>query len=221
VPRDRNGGFEPKALAKHKTKSDDIESMILAMYAKGMTTRDMEDHLRDVYGVDASPALISRITDKILPKVGEWQARFPGGVYAVVYFDGIYFNVGKDARVVKKCAYTVLGIDMDGHKDILGIWLSDNGSASFRAGVCNDLQSRGVNDIPVACHDNLTGLDRAISTVYPKTEQQLCVINQIRNTIKHVSDRDPSAYTTRRRTGRRRRRWTGLAGSGTPSIRRS
>jgi putative transposase len=163
------------------------------MYSKGMTTRDIGDHLRDVYGVDASPALTSRITDKILPEVGEWQARFPGGVYAVVYFDGIYFNVRKDSRVVKKCAYTVLGIDMDGHKDILGIWLSDNESSSFWAGVCNDLRNRGVNDILIACHDNLTGLDRAISTVYPKTEQQLCVIHQIRNTTRHVSDRDLKA----------------------------
>jgi putative transposase len=193
VPRDRNGEFEPKAVAKYKTKSDDIETRIMAMYAKGMSNRDIEDHLRDIYGVDASPALISRITDKILPEVGEWQARYLESIYAIVYFDGIQFNVRKDSRVVKKCAYTVLGVDMDGHKDILGIWISDNESASFWTGVCNDLRNRGVEDILIACHDNLTGLVKAIAAVYPHTDQQLCVIHQIRNSTKHVSYNDLKA----------------------------
>jgi len=187
VPRDRNGTFEPQVIEKRQTKTDDLENRIIAMYAKGMSNRDIEDHLRDIYGVDASPALISRITDKIMPAVAEWQNRPLEAVYPIVFLDGIVFKVRKDARVINKCVYSVLGINMDGRKEILGIWLSENESASFWVTVCNELRNRGVQDILIACRDNLSGFSDAIATVFPQTEQQLCVIHQIRNSTKYVS----------------------------------
>jgi len=193
VPRDRNGEFEPKVIEKYQTKSNNIEQQIIAMYQKGMSTRDIEDHLRDIYGIDASPALISRITDKIMPQLMEWQSRPLDSVYTVIFFDGIVFKVKKDSKIINKCVYTVLGINMDGRKEILGIWLSENESASFWATVANELKNRGVNDILIACHDNLNGLSTAINSVFPQTEQQLCIIHQIRNSTKYVSYKDLKA----------------------------
>jgi len=193
IPRDRNGEFEPKIVEKYQTKTDNLERQIIAMYAKGMSNRDIEDHLRDIYGVEASASLISRITDKILPQVIEWQNRPLDAVYPIVFLDGIVFKVRKDSKVVNKCVYTVLGIDMEGKKDILGIWMSENESASFWLSICNELRNRGVQDILIACRDNLSGFSTAIETVFPKTEQQLCVIHQIRNSTKYVSYKDIKA----------------------------
>ena len=190
VPRDRNGEFEPQVLAKRQTRTDDLESRILAMYSKGMSNRDIEDHLRQVYGVDASASLISRITDKIMPAIMEWQSRQLEAVYPIVFLDGIIFKVRKESRVVNKCLYSVLGINMDGKKDILGIWLMENESASAWTTVLNELKNRGVEDILIACRDNLSGFSTAIETVFPKTEQQLCVIHQIRSSTKYVSYKD-------------------------------
>lgn len=190
VPRDRNGAFEPRLIEKRQTRTEDLENRVLAMYSKGMTTRDIEDHLRDIYGVDASASMISRITDKIMPAVTEWQNRPLEAIYPIVFMDGIVFKVRKDARVVNKCMYSVLGINMEGRKEILGLWMSENESASFWTGVCNDLRNRGVQDIMIACRDNLSGFSTAIETVFPKTEQQLCVIHQIRNSTKYVSYKD-------------------------------
>jgi putative transposase len=190
VPRDRNGTFEPQAIEKRQTRTDDIEARIMAMYAKGMSTRDIEDHLRDIYGVEASPSLISRITDKLIPAIAEWQSRPLDAIYPIVFMDGIVFKVRKDNRVVNKCLYSVLGINLEGRKEILGIWLSENESASFWATVCNELKNRGVEDIFIACRDNLNGFSDAVETVFPKTEQQLCVIHQIRNSTKYVPYKD-------------------------------
>lgn len=190
VPRDRKGEFEPKLIAKYQTKTDDLESRIIAMYAKGMSNRDIEDHLRDIYGVEASAALISRITDKIMPAVTEWLSRPLDSMYPIVFLDGIMFKVRKDSKVVNKCVYSVLGINMEGKKDILGIWISENESASFWLSVCNELKNRGVQDILIACRDNLSGFSSAIETVFPKTEQQLCVIHQIRNSTKYIAYKD-------------------------------
>jgi putative transposase len=190
VPRDRNGEFNPKAVGKRQTRTDDIENRIIAMYAKGMSTRDIEDHLRDVYGVDASASLISRITDRIMPAIAEWQGRPLEAVYPVAFLDGIVFKVRKDARVINKCLYTVLGINMEGRKEILGMWMSENESASFWATVCNELKNRGVQDILIACRDNLSGFSDAIASAFPKAEQQLCVIHQIRNSTKYVPYKD-------------------------------
>lgn len=190
VPRDRNGEFEPVVVSKYQTKSDDLERRIIAMYAKGMSNRDIEDHLRDIYGVDCSPSLISRITDKIMPAVMEWQARPLDSVYPIAFFDGIVFKVRKEGRVINKCVYSVLGINLEGRKEILGIWISDNESASFWTSVLNELKNRGVEDILIACRDNLKGFGEAFATVFPKTEQQLCIIHQIRNSTKYVSYKD-------------------------------
>ena len=190
IPRDRSGTFEPQVIEKRQTRTDDIEARVLAMYSKGMSTRDIEDHLRDIYGVDASASLISRITDKILPEMAEWQGRPLSEIYPVVFFDGINFKVKKDGKVINKCVYSVLGIDMDGKKDILGLWISETESASFWAVVFNELKNRGVKDIFIACHDNLSGFVNAINTAFPKTDSQLCIIHQIRNSTKYVSYKD-------------------------------
>lgn len=187
IPRDRNGEFEPKIIKKYETTSNQLEEQIIAMYAKGMSTRDIEDHMRDIYGIDVSASMVSKVTDKILPMVAEWQSRPLDRVYPIVYLDAIHFKVRQDSRIVNKAAYSVLGINISGHKDILGIWIGENESASFWLGVCNDLKNRGVEDILIACKDGLSGFSEAISTVFPQTEIQLCVIHQIRNSLKYVS----------------------------------
>ena len=147
VPRDRNGDFEPKVIEKRQTRTNEIKQKIMQMYAKGMSQRDIEDTLKQIYGTEISQGLVSRITDKILPEVNEWQKRPLEAVYPVVFFDGIVFNSRKDNKIVTKCVYSVLGINMEGHKEILGTWISENESASFYASICSDLQSRGVKDI--------------------------------------------------------------------------
>ncbi len=178
IPRDRNGEFEPKVLENRQTRTNEIEQKIMAMYAKGMSQRDIEDHLREIYGAEIPQSLISKITDKILPAVNEWQNRPLASIYPIIYFDGIVFNSRKDSQIINKCVYSVLGIDMEGQKDILGIWISENESASFYASICSDLRKRGVTDIFIACHDNLKGLGEAINAVFPKTKQQLCIVHQ-------------------------------------------
>ncbi len=193
VPRDRNGEFEPKVLEKRQVRTDEIEQKILAMYSKGMSQRDIEDNLREIYGADIPQSLISKITDKILPEVNEWQNRPLETIYPIICFDGIMFKSRRDNQIINKCVYSVLGIDMDGHKDILGIWLSENEGASFCASICSDLKKRGVMDIFVACHDNLKGLGEAINAVFPRARQQLCIVHQIRNSTKFVYYKDRKA----------------------------
>ncbi len=190
VPRDRNGEFDPKVLVKYQTRTDEIEQKILAMYGKGMSQRDIEDHLREIYGAEVPQTLISKITDKILPEVNEWQNRPLEAIYPIIYFDGIVFKSRMDNQIINKCVYSVLGIDMDGQKDILGIWISENESASFYASICSDLKKRGVEDIFIACHDNLKGLGDAINAVFPRTKQQLCIVHQVRNSTKFVQHKD-------------------------------
>ncbi len=187
IPRDRNADFEPRVIKKYETTSNDLEDQIIAMYAKGMTTRDIEDHMRDIYGIDVSPTMVSKVTDKVLPLVAEWQSRPLDRIYPIVYLDAIHFKVRKDNRIINKAAYSVMGINMAGQKDILGIWIGENESASFWLGICNDLKNRGVQDILIACKDGLSGFSEAINTVFPKTEIQLCIIHQIRNSMKYVS----------------------------------
>jgi len=193
VPRDRNGEFEPQVLAKRQVRTDEIEQKILAMYAKGMSQRDIEDSLREIYGAEISQTMISKITDKILPEVNEWQNRPLESIYPIVYFDGVVFKSRKDNQIINKCVYSVLGIDMEGRKDILGCWISENEGAAFWAGVCSDLRKRGVADIFVACHDNLKGLSEAINATFPNTKNQLCIVHQIRNSTKFVPYKDRKA----------------------------
>ena len=191
VPRDRKGEFEPQILKKNQTSvSQDIEEKILSMYAKGMTTGDIETHIRDIYGIEVSDSTVSRITDKILPIAKEWQQRPLESVYTVVFLDAIHYHVRSEGQIVKKAVYIAIGINLDGKKDVLGMWVGENESAKFWASVLNSLRNRGVQDIFIACTDNLTGFSNAIEAVFPKTEIQNCIIHQLRNSSKYVSYKD-------------------------------
>ena len=191
VPRDRKGEFEPQLLKKNQTSvSQDIEEKILSMYAKGMTTGDIETHIQDIYGIEVSDTTISRITDKILPIAKEWQQRPLEAVYAVVFLDAIHYHVRSEGQIVKKAVYIALGINLDGKKDVLGMWVGENESAKYWTTVLNGLKNRGVEDIFIACTDNLTGFSAAIGAVFPKTEIQNCIIHQLRNSSKYVSYKD-------------------------------
>ena len=194
VPRDRKGEFEPQLLKKNQTSiSQDIEEKILSMYAKGMTTSDIEEHIRDIYGIEVSDTTVSRITDKILPVAREWQQRPLEAIYAVVFMDAIHYHVRSEGRIIKKAVYIAIGINLDGRKDVLGMWVGENESAKFWATVLNGLKNRGVEDIFIACTDNLTGFSSAIEAVFPKTEIQNCIIHQLRNSSKYVSYKDLKA----------------------------
>lgn len=175
---DRKGEFEPQLLKKNQTSiSQDIEEKILSMYAKGMTTSDIETHIRDIYGVEVSDTTISRITDKILPIAREWQQRPLESVYAVVFMDAIHYHVRSEGQIVKKAVYIAIGIDLEGRKDVLSMWVGENESAKYWATVLSSLKNRGVNDIFIACTDNLTGFSNAINAVFPQTDIQNCIIH--------------------------------------------
>lgn len=194
VPRDRNGVFEPKILPKNQTSiSQDMENKIISMYAKGMSTSDIEEHIRDIYGLEISDTTVSRITDKVLPVAKEWQQRPLESVYAVVFLDAIHYHVKSEGQIIKKAVCIAIGVDMDGRKDVLGMWVGENESAKFWAGVLNSLRNRGVEDILIACTDNLTGFAQAIEAVFPKTDIQNCIIHQLRNSSKYVSYKDIKA----------------------------
>lgn len=191
IPRDRKGEFEPQLVKKNQTSlSGDIEEKIISMYAKGMSTTDIEAHIRDIYGLSVSDSTISRITDKILPIVREWQQRPLESLYAVVFMDAVHFHVRSEGQIVKKAVYVAIGIDMEGHRDVLGMWIGENESAKFWLGILNSLKNRGAEDILIACVDGLTGFTNAIEAVYPHTEIQQCIIHQIRNTTRFVSYKD-------------------------------
>ena len=194
VPRDRKGEFEPQLVRKQQTSlSGDIEEKILSMYAKGMTTRDIDAHIREIYGIEVSDSTVSRITDKILPVVKEWQQRPLEEIYAVVFLDAIHYHVRSEGQIVKKAVYIAIGINMEGIKEVLGMWVGENESAKYWLSILNGLKNRGVEDILIACVDGLTGFDNAIEAVYPKTEIQQCIIHQIRNTTRFVSYKDIKA----------------------------
>nr|WP_188069537.1 IS256 family transposase [Brevibacillus brevis] len=188
IPRDREGEFEPVIVKKHQSNVTGIEDQILALYAKGVSTRDIQDHLQQLYGIEVSPTLISNVTNKIVPLIKEWQNRPLQSVYAVVFLDAIHFKVKQDGAIVNKAAYMVIGID-------LGMWIGENESAKFWLHVLNELKNRGVQDILITSVDNLRGFTEAISACYPKTEIQKCVIHQIRNSIKYVSYKDLKRVT--------------------------
>ena len=194
IPRDRKGEFDPMILKKNQTSiSQDVEEKILSMYAKGMTTSDIETHIRDIYGLQISDTTISRITDKILPIAKEWQQRPLEPIYAVVFLDAIHYHVRSEGQIVKKAVYIAIGVNLDGKKDVLGMWVGENESAKYWASVLNGLRNRGVEDIFIACTDNLTGFDAAIEAVFPQTEIQNCIIHQLRNSSKYVSYKDIKA----------------------------
>ena len=191
IPRDRKGVYEPQLIPKYQnTVTQDMEEKIISMYAKGMTTGDIEAHLKELYDLDISDSTISRITDKIMPLVKEWQERPLQEIYAVVYMDAIHYHVRSEGRIVKRAVYIALGIDMDGKKDVIGMYVGENEGAKFWLSIINGLKNRGVQDILIACVDGLNGFPQAIEAVYPKTEIQQCIIHQIRNTTNYVSYKD-------------------------------
>ena len=194
IPRDRKGEFEPQAVKKNQTDISNIEDQVLSMYAKGMTTRDISTHLRDVYGVDASAEMISHMTDRILPIAKEWQNRPLEKKYAVVFMDAVHFNVREDNRTVKKAVYVAIGIRLTGVKEVLGMWIGGNESAKYWLGVLNEIKNRGVEDIMIVSVDGLTGFVDAIGAVYPQAEVQRCIVHQVRYTTRFVNYKDRKEF---------------------------
>src|SRR3954454_14406015 len=195
VPRDRNGEFQSKVLAKHQTSSNELEAKVLGLYAKGLSTRDIQTTLEDLYGVEVSPTTISAITDKVWSLVEAWQNRALAAIYPIVYLDALHLKLRRDGKVVNTAVYVVLGIDLEGQRDVLGHWLGDGGEgANFWLSVVSDLQARGVEDIFVACIDGLTGFKEAIQAVFPHTAIQRCDIHQVRHSLTYVSWKDRKAF---------------------------
>ena len=194
IPRDRKGEFDPVILRKNQTSiSQDVEAKIISMYAKGMSTTDIGDHIRDIYGIEVSESTVSRITDKVLPEAREWQQRPLESIYAVMFMDAIHYHVRSEGQIVKKAVYIAIGIDLNGRKDVLGMWVGENESAKYWTTVLNSLRNRGVEDVFIACTDNLTGFANAIEAVFPKADIQNCIIHQLRNSSKYVSYKDLKA----------------------------
>ena len=187
IPRDRNGQFEPQIIKKHQRRFDGFDDKIISMYGRGMTTRDIQGHLKDIYGVDVSHDLISNVTDEILKDVKEWQNRPLDKMYPVIYFDALVVNGRTEGKAAKKAVYIALGLNIDGKKDVLGLWVGESEGAKFWMGIMTELKNRGVDDILIACIDGLKGLPEAINAVYPKTHIQLCIVHMIRNSTKFVS----------------------------------
>lgn len=194
VPRLREPGFEPEIIKKRAVVEEGLESQVISMYAKGMTVRDIAEHLQALYGIELSAASISNITDKVSDEAKEWYSRTLESFYPVVFLDAVHFKVREEGRIVTKAAYIALGINGEGYKDILGIWIGENEGAKFWMKVCNELKNRGVQDILIACIDGLKGFPDAIRTIFPETRIQLCIIHQIRNTLKYVAYKDQKAF---------------------------
>lgn len=194
IPRDRKGEFKPQIVRKNQTDISSIEDQVLSMYAKGMTTRDISEHLKDVYGVEASAEMISHMTDRILLIEKEWQNRPLERKYAIVFMDAVHFNVREDNRTVKKAVYVAIGIKLNGTREVLGMWIGGNESAKYWLGVLNEIKNRGVEDILIVSVDDLTGFGDAIHAVFPQTEIQRCIVQQIRYSTKFISYKDIKAF---------------------------
>ncbi|HPI39084.1 MAG TPA: IS256 family transposase [Ignavibacteriaceae bacterium] len=194
VPRDRNGSFDPIVVKKYERTIGPIEDKIISMYAKGMTTRDIQSHIHEIYGLDISPTLVSNITDKILDLAKQWHNRPLEALYPIVFFDAIHYKVQTEGRVSNKAAYTALAVDINGKKDLLGLWVAETEGANFWLNIFTELKNRGVEDILITCVDGLKGFPDAIHTVFPKAEVQLCIIHLIRNTLKYVASKDQKLF---------------------------
>jgi len=194
VPRDRNGEFEPKIIGKYSRNAEGMEEKILALYAAGMSQRDISEQIKNLYGVEISPELVSKISERIIPQIVEWQARPLEEIYPFVFMDAIHYKVREDGRIVTKAAYVVLGINMEGRKEILGIWIGENETSKFWLSVMNELKSRGVRMVYLFCVDGLTGFREAINAAFPKTGIQRCIIHQIRSSTRFVSWKDIKAF---------------------------
>ena len=194
VPRDRNSTFEPIAVPKHQRMSAKIEHAIITMYSRGMTTRDIEATIKDIYGIEVSEGSISNITSAILEDIKEWQQRPLEPVYFVIWMDGIVMKVRQNGKVQGKTIYLMIGLNQDGKKQVLGMWISETESASFWLSVLTDIKARGVKDVLIACTDNLTGIRQAIRSAYPNTITQLCIVHQVRNSVKYVVWKDRKRF---------------------------
>lgn len=190
VPQARISDFEPTIVPKHKRDIFDIEDKIIAMYAKGLSTRQISDHVQDIYGFDVSEGMVSSITNKLIPEIELWQNRVLARVYPIIFIDAIHFSVREDSIVKKLAAYIILGIDKEGRKDVLSIQVGENESSKYWLNILNQLKNRGVEDIFLICADGLTGIKEAIEVAFPKAEYQRCIVHVIRNTLKYVADKD-------------------------------
>ena len=194
IPRDRKAQFEPKVVKKYETVCNELDKKIIGLYACGMSVRDIQSEMEELYGIDVSPAMISKITDKVVEAAAEWQSRELDEIYPIVYMDAMHFKVRDDNKIVSKAAYICMALDMKGKKDILGIWIGESEGAKFWLSVCNDLKNRGVDDILIACMDGLKGLPEAIKTVYPDVSIQTCIVHQIRNSLKYIASKDQREF---------------------------
>ena len=195
APRDRESSFEPLLVKKNQTRFTSMDDKILYLYSKGMTTRDIVATFKEMYDADVSPTLISRVTNAVIEQVVEWQARPLDAVYPIVYLDCLVVKIRQDKQVINKAVYLALGVNVEGHKELLGMWISENEGAKFWLSVLTELQNRGVKDILIACVDGLKGFPDAINTVYPDTQIQLCIVHMVRNSLKFVPWKDYKAIT--------------------------
>ena len=193
VPRDRNGDFEPKIVPKNQTRFDDMDEKIISLYARGMTTRDIQAQLKDLYHVDVSATLISNVTDEVIDAVKSWQSRPLDKVYPIVYMDALVIKIQQDKRVINKSFYLALGVNTEGQKELMGIWISENEGAKFWLNVLTDIKNRGVSDIFITCVDGLTGFPEAIEAIFPKTKVQLCIVHMVRNSLRFVGWKERKA----------------------------
>lgn len=195
TPRDRDGSFSPQIVKKHQTTmSDELEQKIIALYGLGMSYKDISAHLQEMYGVDISTGTLTAVTDKIIETVKRWQSRPLEAVYPIVWLDAIHYKIHENGKVVSKAVYTILGINLEGRKDVLGLYVSENEGANFWLQVLTDLANRGVMDILIACIDGLKGFPEAIEAIFPQTEVQLCIVHQIRNSIKYVASKNQKEF---------------------------
>ena len=195
APRDRAGSFEPQLIKKNQTHlTSEIDRKITSLFSHGMSYQDMKHHVHDMYGIEVSTGAITAITDQLIPALKEWQQRPLNSVYPIVWMDAVHYKVREEGRYISKAIYTLLGLTVDGEKEILGIYLSDTESASYWLSVLTDLQNRGIEDILIACIDGLTGFPDAIASIFPRTEIQLCIIHQIRNSMKYVASKNQKAF---------------------------
>ena len=187
TPRDRNGSFEPRILQKHQTRFDGFDSKILSMYARGMTTREIQGHLEQMYGVEVSPTLISGVTDAVIEEVKAWQNRPLEPIYGLLFLDALYVKMRHEGRVENRAVYVAIGVDLEGRKDVLGLWTSGNEGAKFWLGVLTELKNRGVKDVLIACIDGLKGFPQAVEAVFPEARVQLCIVHLVRASLNYVS----------------------------------
>jgi putative transposase len=196
IPRDRNGAFEPGIIPKGKSRISAIDNQIISLYARGMTTREIQGHLEEMYDVDVSPDLISTVTDSVVNEVKEWQNKTLDSVYPIVFFDAMMVKIRDNGRIVNKAVYIALGVNMEGHKEVLGIWIEQTEGAKFWLKVMNELRNRGVEDIFIACIDGLKGFPESIESTFPHCEVQLCIVHMVRNSLKFVPWQDRKKVAT-------------------------